>query len=345
MFFIEEGYANVFGAEVDADRNVVGRWPFMTRLDAGAMTFGSSFHGGAGENSFGLVAVPSQQSAIVEGRRSGVESIEAFDLDTTIWIEAWVTRFSEYLARDAGPPPPGTLLLEADPDVSCPAGASLGARHLDVVWAWADRPMRFLGREDLTVQPGSPPLPLTEATWLEIDEDARVSALYTPTVFLQQRIWPSIDLFNGMIRAYTLAARKRRAEALAARHRGAVAVREASASAMFRGLGGVLGSARRRDAFVAGAHDAGASGRRRHAAARRDRHRRPLRRRRVEGDIPPRAARAGEPLVRAVDGLVRSAGLRAREIALAPGWQQRCGPSFVGQRGEGPRARRPSRGR
>ena len=333
VFFIEEGYANVFGAEVDADRNVVGRWPFMTRLDAGAMTFGTSFRGGAGENSFGLVAVPSQQSAIVEGRRSGVESIEAFDLDTTIWIEAWVTRFSEYLARDAGPPPPGTLLLEADPDVSCPAGASLGARHLDVVWAWADRPMRFLGREDLTVQPGSPPLPLTEATWLEIDEDARVSALYTPTVFLQQRIWPSIDLFNGMIRAYALAARKRRAEALAARHRGAVEVREASAEAMFRGLGGVLGSARRRDAFVAGAHDAV-------RAAAGDT---PLRvatgivarfTGAVEGDIPPRAARAGEPLVRAVDGLVRSAGLRAREIALAPGWQQRCGPSFVGQRGE-----------
>ena len=333
VFFIEEGYVNVFGAEVDADRNVVGRWPFMARLDAGAMTFGSSLRPGDGGGSFGLVAVPSQQSTIVEGRRAGVESIESFDLDTTIWIEAWVTRFSEYLARDAGPPPPGTLLLEAEPEVAYSAGASLGARHLDVVWVWADSPMRYLGRADLTVPPGAPPMPLTEQTWFEIDEDASVSALYTPTVFFQNRVWPSIDHFNGVVRACTVMARERRSEALAARHSGAAAVREASAAAMFRRLGGVLGPARRGDMLAAAARDSV-----RTAAGDT-----PLRAAAgivarfigaVETDIPPPAGRGGDSLVRSVTALVRPAGLRAREIGLTPGWQTRSGPSFVGLRGE-----------
>ena len=332
VFFIEEGYVNVFGAEVDADRKVVGRWPFMARLDAGAMTFGSSLRPGDGADSFGLVAVPSQQSTIVEGQRAGVKSIESFDLDTTIWIEGWVTRFSEYLARGAGPPPPGTLLLEAEPEVAYPAGASLGARHLDVVWVWADRPMRYLGRADLAVPPGAPPMPLTELTWFEIDEDASVSALYTPTVFFQDRVWPSIDHFNGVVRACTVAARKRRAEALAARHSGAAAVREASATAMFRRLGGVLGPARRGDALAAARDTVG--------AAAGDT---PLRTAAgivarfigaVETDIPPPAGRGSDSLIRSVSALVRPAGLRAREIGLAPGWQRRSGPSFVGLRGE-----------
>ena len=327
-FYVERGFLNLFGVETDSERRMLGRRPFVARLDPGAVTFGGAVRprnggDGAAEGLFALLAVPSQDAVLVDGQRARIESVEAFDLDATIWIEEWIANCSGYLVRDLGPPPPGARLLEAEPDVSYPAGSFLSAQHLDTVWVSADRPMRYMGRDELVVPPGAPPLPLTEFTWVELEEDAAVSGLYTPTVLFQRRLRDSLALFNRMVCAYGAESGGRRSTAMVDRHSRGVEVRGASAATMFGNLGSVLGAAESRGVAAAtGGTPLQAAAA---AVAHSDR---------VELALPREPDESGS-IVEAVTRLVRPAGIRVREIALAPGWHRRRGPSFVGETREG----------
>ena len=327
-FYVERGFLNLFGVETDAERRMLGRRPFVARLGPGAMTFGGAVRsrdGGDGDAAglFALLAVPSQEAVLVDGQRARIEAVEAFDLDTTIWIEEWIANCSGYLTRDIGPPPPGTRLLEAEPDVSYPAGSFLGAQHLDTVWVSADRPMRYMGRDELIVPPGAPPLPLTEFTWVEAPEDTAVSGLYTPTVLFQRRLRDSLALFNRMVCEYGAESGGQRSTVLVDRHSRGVEVRGASAATMFGNLGAVLGAAEARGSAAA----IGETPLQAAAAA-------VARAGGVELALPRDPDESGT-IVEAATRLVRPAGVRVREIALAPGWHRRRGPSFVGEARDG----------
>ena len=318
LHYVREGYLNVFVVEADNEDEALGRWPFLTCLREGAMVFGAPRELDRTVGYHGFLAVPSQNAKLVRGPRATIESVESFDLDTTNWIDDWVARLSEYMSRDRGPPPSGARLLEADPDVPYPAGSALCAQHLDTVWVTADRPMRFMGRDDLTVPPGAPPVALTELTWAAIDEDAKVSALYTPTVFLRQDIWRSMDAFNDLVRSFAEYAGIERSRALEERHRLALEHRHSSAAAMFDHLGGVLGAMEADKALAAGARTP-LQGAALLVARAIDA---PL-------EIPRNLSESGDR-TDAVERMVRMSGIRTRGISLAPEWWKRAGPSFVG---------------
>ena len=330
VHFVEQGYLDVFVVELSANE-ATGRRRFVARVPAGEMAFGSDRveDPARPERAFGLLAVPSLHAVIVEGERRGVAA-ETFDLAATNWIDEWIARLSAFLVRDR-PPPRDALLLEADPDVPYPAGSALSAQHLDVVWVSATAPVRFLGRDDLIVAAGEPLLPVTEQTWCELDADARVSAIYTPTALVTQRLWPGFDRFGARVLEFAVLTEAEAAELSETRRRRAHEARRLSATAAIRGFEGILGATG--DDGLAGA--AGRTSLQRAAALVAESCGASL-------ELPSGLEEARSP-IEEIEALARRSGIRTRWIALTPGWWRRDGPSFVGFKaggggGKNPRA-------
>jgi len=318
VYFVEKGYLDVFAVELKGDE-VTGRRQFVTCVPAGEMAFGGRRTADAKHpgHDFGLLAVPSLDASIVAGERAGVAS-DSFDLTATIWIDQWVSHLSEFLVRDR-PLPRNALLLEADPDVPYPAGSILSAQHLDVIWASATAPMRLAGRHDLVIEPGAPPTPLTQMTWFEIDADAEVSAVYTPTALVTERLWPGFDRFNARVLEFAILREGETQNILQTQRRDAGQARRASISKVLREFGAVLGAADQ-------------------VAPAESQYRTPLQEAAslvaescgATLKIPPRPREIARTMVEEVEVLARLSGFRTRWIALKPGWWQRDGPSFLG---------------
>ncbi len=256
VHYVEHGHLDVFAVE-SRGGEVVGRRRFVARIPAGELAFGaaplplparsgSAPRGKRGKKGgrvepagrHGLLAVPSQDAVVVRGERAGI-SAEAFDLAATTWVDDWIGRLSDFVARDR-PAPRHTHLLEADPDVPVPAGATLTAHHLDVIWVTSKAGLRYVGRGDVRVADPGPLVPVTERTWLEADEDARVTAVYTPTALLTGRLWPALDHFGTLVLRLALAADARDVDAQSARRRAAKLARRASSATALQALRRVL---------------------------------------------------------------------------------------------------------
>lgn len=186
-FYVEKGHVDVFAVEVEEGRPS-NRSPFVGRIPAGSIAFGAPPLEWAAEHcSVNLQAIPARRTVIVACDRAGLADAENFDLDVTIWIDDWIFRLSEFVVRGRRPPSRDVRLLEADPDVPCPAASAVSVHHSDVLWVSADRPMRFTGRADLLLEAGAL-LPLSERNWFELDADTAVSAIHTPTSSATRRV-------------------------------------------------------------------------------------------------------------------------------------------------------------
>ena len=313
VYVVEQGHLDIFAAEFRG-AEVVSRRPFATRVPAGSVAFGAP-RAVLGDRVFGLLGVPSRSAVIVEGKRAGLTE-GPLDVGLVSWIDDWVGRLSELLAREVGPVPRGTGLLEADPDVPCPAGGTLSAHHLDVVWMSADRPVRLMGSADLKVEAGDV-LPLSERTWVETGrEETRVSAVHTPRALLSGILWSAVDRFGTLVLLYSVTVRREGEEALRERHRGVrEAHRSASRSAQ-RDLASVLGTEKDGPAAPGGRAPAEAV-------------------MQLVADsvgIATPLRRTGEKTADPLEAYLTlaRAPVRARRITLAPGWWRRDGPSFAG---------------
>ncbi len=322
-FRVEQGHLDLFAAELE-DGSPVNRRPFVARAPAGSMCFGVRPVAGepasaSAGTAFGFLAVPSSGAVLAEVERAEIASVEDFDLETTIRIDEWVLRLSEFFARGSGLPPPSARLVEADPDVPYPAGSVLSTFPSSVAWVSADQPMRFVGRDDLVLAPRGELAPLSSWTWIELEADGMVSAVLTPTAALTERVWPALDRFGEMVLRYASLTREEDVRRAGERHRAARHARRATEAATVQELRSVLGAARGREAAAdAGARTpleaavsivAGSIG--------------------VAVELPRRTEVEDDELPRAVEALVRRSGIRTRRVELAPGWQRRDGSSFV----------------
>ncbi len=323
VYVVEQGHLDVFAVELRGDEPV-NRRRFVARVPADSMAFGNDRVPDATrpDSVFGFLAVPSLDAVLIAGERAGVAA-DTFDLAATAWIDDWIARLSEFPVRGR-PVPLDAELLEAEPDVGYPAGAVLSAQHGDIVWVLADARMRWLGRGDMVVDKGEPLLPLTERTWFEIDADTEVTAVYTPTALLTQRLWPALLRFGTRILEHAILAEAEGETELETRRRRAHGARRASLTRALGGLGDVLGASHgprhagleERSSLQAAvqlvARSCGVSAEARERAA--------------EQEIPADASEA----TAVAERLARRAGIRTRRITLAPGWWKRDGPSFVG---------------
>ena len=325
VWFVERGYLDVFATERHAEE-IVGRWRFVARVPAGEMAFGCRRVENPARPGyfFGFLAVPSLDTIIVEGECDGIAS-ERFDLDATGWIDEWISRLSEFLVRGR-PPPRHARLLEAEPDVPCPAGSAHSAQHGDVIWVCANAPVRLIGRSELSVEAGEPLLPITEQTWFELDTEAEVSAVYTPTAFVTERLFSGFERFGTRVLEFAVLAETEAAEWSRTRRRIVHETRRASMAGALRDLGGVLGA--RSDDRLAGAPGRTALQTATSLVAASCG---------AVLEIPRHPAPVRDP-VEAIRTSARRSGIRARRIVLDPGWWRRAGLSLVGfsTRGERP---------
>ena len=314
VWYVERGHLDVFAVEWSAGE-AVGRRRFVTRVPAGELAFGAPPlpANGAAERELGFLAVPSQDAVVVRGERAGI-SAEAFDLAATTWVDEWIARLSDFVARDRLAPRQ-THLIEADPDVPVPAGAILTAHHLDVIWVTSTAGLRYLGRRDTTFAAPDPPLPMTERTWLENDEDTELTAVYTPTALLTDRLWPAFDRFGTLVLKLAAAADARDAEALAERRRAARLARQVSAAGALRALRRVLRS--------------------KEADAVRIADEPPLRQaarlvaESIGVTLEPGGREAADP-ERSLVALAGRSRMHLRWVTLRAGWWKEAGPSMVG---------------
>ena len=324
VHLVERGFLDVFAVELAGDRPV-GRRQFVTRVAAGDMALGADRVADPArpERVFGFLAVPGLDTVVIDGERAGVAAAE-FDLAAVAWIDTWIASLSGFAVRGT-PPPRDAVQVEAEPNVSHRSGSVLTAQHGDVVWVSATVPMRLLGRTDLVVPAGEPPLPLTERTWSSIDADAVVTAVYTPTALLTGQLWPALGRFASRILERAILLDAEAAASLASRRRDAHEAMRVSVSGSLGVLGGVLRGARR----DRGAGPTGGSALQAAAGLVAESVGATLARQ------PDRAAATREPggaeeAADTIEALARRSGMRSRRITLSPGWWKRDGPSFVG---------------
>ena len=326
VYFVEQGYLDVFAVEL-RDNQAAGRRYFVARIPTGEMAFGADTirHPAQPHRKYGFLAVPSLNAVIVRGERDGVAA-GSFDLASTDWIDAWISRISEFLVQDL-PPPVDASLLEAEPDVSYSAGSVLSAQHMDVIWVGANAPMRLVGRDALAVSVDSPLVPVTERTWLQIDTDTTVSAVYTPTALLADHFWRAFEGFSTRILEFAVLAESESPENAQVRRRIAHEVRSNSVARALGLLERVLtGSGD--DGISSVGDDASLQAASLVAASCG-----------ASLEIPSKLEEAQTPL-EAVEWIARRSGIRTRWITLEPGWWRQDGPSLVGfSAGEGGRER------
>ena len=332
VHLVERGFLDVFAVELAGDRPV-GRRQFVTRVAAGEMALGADRVADPArpERLFGFLAVPGLDTVVIDGERAGVAAGERadvaggeFDLAAVTWIDTWIASLSEFAVRGC-PPPRDAVQVEAEPNVSYRAGSVLTAQHGDVVWVSATVPMRLLGRPDLVVQAGEPPLALTERTWSRIDADAVVTAVYTPTALLTGQLWPALLRFASRILERAILADAEAAASLASRRHDANEAMRVSVSGSLDVLGSVLRGARndRGSGPTGGSALEAAAGLVAESVGA-------TLTRKPEGAAATREPVGAEEAADAIEALARRSGMRSRRITLAPGWWKRDGPSFVG---------------
>lgn len=324
VFYVQKGGLNVFVAE-SFRGTVLRRRPFIARFPEGSMAFGGIRQPGQTKlDRFSFIGVPSRNAVIATGKRESLGADGVFDLDSVIWVDGWISRISEFMARSGQLPPRDTLRLQAEPDIPYPSGATLSAQHSDIVWVTAECPFHFLGREDLLILPGGPPIPLTELTWIKLEEDARVSALYTPSVFHTDQVWPAFDLFNMHAQEFAASAWSSRFDEEKERYLKAITARRASVAASLGRVGSVLGADVAQEEHQALGLTPLQAATRLVAEA--------------EGaDLRIPSNREDGPPMDAVSTLARASGIRTRKIALGHRWWRRDGPSVLGLTREGNR--------
>ena len=325
VYLVEREYLDIFAVELEGDRPV-GRRRFVTRVAVGEMAFGADRAADPARAGrvFGFLAVPGLDAVLIDGERAGVAA-EGFDLAAVTWIDVWISKLSEFAVRGCAPPR-NAVQIEADPNVSYPSGSVLSAQHGDVVWVSATVPMRLLGRTDLVAAAvGEPLLPLTEHTWFEIDADAVVTGVHTPTALLTEQLWPALLRFASRILERAILAEAEAAAALASRRRDSNEALRVSVSGSLGVLGDVLGGARSGGGL-------GSTG----GAALTTAVRLVAESGGATLAVQPSCAAAtgvpdapGEP-AGAIEVLARRSGISTRRITLARRWWKRDGPSFVG---------------
>ena len=320
VFFVQKGGIDIFAPELDGDE-AIDRRPFVAHIPAGGMAFGSArfAHPELPDHSYALLAVPSRDAVIIAGEREGL-SEDKFDLAATVWLDEWIVRLAEFVARGRYTPR-NVKLLEADPNVPYAGGEMLSAQHSDVIWTMADAPLRFLGREDMPVAPGDPALPLSERIWVGLDADAAVTSAYTPTLLIKDELWPAFDRFSTRVLEYAYHAILDSTEARGERYRRATAARRATRVDALQHLDRVLS-----DQTMLSVEE-------RSATPMRSVFRLVAAAQRIELELPGETTEPEDP-DEALEALLCATGARARRITLERGWHQRDGPPMIGRTAE-----------
>jgi len=329
MWLVLDGHVDLFATrfvdDVPAD---VGR--HLMRIEHGEVMFGIPSVDLGGEDGGGrlvVLAVACMGSELFEAERADLER-EDFDIVTVDWVDRWVARLAATLAGGRGCR--ADVLLEAEPDQSYRKGKRLSAQRDDVVWMRIEKgTLRYLGRDELPVEAGEAPFPVTDRTWLTVSRLVKFDVRYTPTLLFQGDLWIGLDAFHRLFLPAVLTDLR-----AAGTEAGMMSASRLRASALafrdgLRRLAGVL------DESVAGlpaADEVEADPL--HAACGLIAERLGLR-------LARDAGRGAPTVDEALRRLARRSRIGFRRVRLEPGWFRRDGGPLVGFLADGDEAGRP----
>ena len=218
LWLVLRGHLDIYAVEA-LHGEVVGTGTHIVRVHPGSVLLGVQplpLDDSASGRALHLRAVASLGTYLFQASRTDIEG-EDFDIIVVDWIDRWVGYLSTALS--GAHPPRGVGQLEAEPRQAFAAGTAVSAQYADTIWVAVDAgEARFLGSPAAPVRPDDPPLPITDRTWLGIDQPSVLSPVYTPTALLYGSLWPALDRFHLLVlrhlRATMVASREQEAARL-----------------------------------------------------------------------------------------------------------------------------------
>ena len=329
---VESGYLDVFVTTVN-DAGNSGRRHYVGRVPAGGVAFGTEplkSESTSGSRAV-FIAVPGLKtvahagdySTLISGRadfdKAGAEKA---DLDTVSRVDGWVSLVSAALTSGS-PVPRNAELLEAKPGTVYEADTLLTAQHSEIIWLCVEEGnYSFAGCEPDIVGPGSPPIPLTERTWVTSRSPLRVSCRHTPMLLERGQLARALDSFNQIAMVILDAASAHQSEVERRRVVERAGASTDSVSRALDALGRPLGHVGRRPTSAG----------------------------RTDSDLLRACEILGHHLGIHIDApasglgrmdfeagcaaIGRASGLRTRKLSLTVDWWRSDGPCFIGQRTE-----------
>ena len=119
----------------------------------------------------------------------------SLDLEALVAIERWVESLLAAITPEVRAL--STDLVEADPGLAFAAGTVLCAPHGAVVWVQLVSGSALpLGEAALRLRAGAPAWPLTEQSWVAVDEPAVLDGFLTPARMVTGEVWEDLDAFG-----------------------------------------------------------------------------------------------------------------------------------------------------
>jgi ATP-binding cassette subfamily C protein len=135
-------------------------------------------------------------------------------------VDEWVRELPRELLQDR--PPKRFHALEAGKEVHLMEPASAARALKGVTWVrHLEGSSRFLGRQELSIEPEDELLPLTEETWLVTAGSARLSCVETGMLLRSGGLWGGLARYHGLVLRYLalVIEEAREAERARLRHR------------------------------------------------------------------------------------------------------------------------------
>lgn len=221
VWSVVSGHVDLFltpmcGEEADG----IGR--HLARITAGGLVFGvppipygdDREQDGLDRGSavWAIRAVAAMGSELLQTTRNGiVERAQRLGEDAAVAdrTERWVATLSASLTREIGVR--GDHRLSGAENAPIKAGTCLTG-GVNAIWVTVERgTLRFLGNSALVIDPRSPPLPVTERTWLTVETKSEIACRTTSQLLADGTLWPALDAFHALVMRY------QRGMALAAR--------------------------------------------------------------------------------------------------------------------------------
>ena len=208
VWWVAEGAVEVFAVRDDPDVERGPRRLHIRTVPAGSMLFSlerrrrrlpfGPRQGGDGLRSQ-LMAVGTRETRLLRLDLPKLKELarrESLVPHLARQLEDWVVGLYHQLPRAQAPR--DFVLLEGGQENELESGHAARTRS-GVLWVrHVEGDSRFLGRDELGLEAASPPIPLSDETWLVSGGDTRLSSVETPLLIRSGGVWEALAAFHRL---------------------------------------------------------------------------------------------------------------------------------------------------
>jgi NHLM bacteriocin system ABC transporter ATP-binding protein len=196
-WIVYSGHVDVFAIPMDRGR-VVGSRVHIFRVNAGQAVFGMDI--GAVDGRIGIVAVGGNNTSLLKIPTHRLQALVRepdFRPQIIDLLENWVQGLAHSLMHSL--PPKESTVLAAGSEHDLTSAENAVARR-GLIWVkHIEGKSRFAGNRALAPLNGTGRWPLSNRTWIEAIDDARISAIVTAQYLDEDPTWSSLDNFHKLV--------------------------------------------------------------------------------------------------------------------------------------------------